>query len=125
MGLRTRIIKRKDYIYSVELTGSIDTGTYQKLEEELKEILEAPTKAVIFDMKGVDYLSSIGVKVILETKKKAEVIDAAFSMVNLQPQIKKVFEIIKALPSQGIFKNIQELDDYLDTMQQKALQGED
>ena len=40
---------------------------------------------------------------------------------NLQPQIEKVFEIIKALPDQRIFKDIEELDRYLDRMQKKVI----
>jgi len=34
--------------------------------------------------------------------------------INLQPQIKKVFEILNALPSLKVFASIQELDSYLD-----------
>jgi hypothetical protein len=37
--------------------------------------------------------------------------------INLQPQIKKVFEILNALPSLKVFASIQELDNYLDAMQ--------
>ena len=40
---------------------------------------------------------------------------------NLQPQIQKVFDILKAIPSLKVFASIGELDKYLDTMQ-KAVQ---
>jgi hypothetical protein len=42
---------------------------------------------------------------------------------NLQPQIKKVFDIINALPSMQIFASIEELDEYLDAMQKKVTRG--
>jgi hypothetical protein len=42
---------------------------------------------------------------------------------NLQPQIKKVFDIINAFPSMQIFASIEELDEYLDAMQKKASRG--
>ncbi|MGD2270109.1 MAG: hypothetical protein PVI06_06895 [Desulfobacterales bacterium] len=42
---------------------------------------------------------------------------------NLQPQIKKVFDIINALPSMQIFASIEELDEYLDAIQKKATRG--
>ena len=51
--------------------------------------------------------------------------DGKITFMNLQPQIKKVFEIINALPSMRIFSSIQELDDYLDVMQKKAVSAED
>jgi anti-anti-sigma regulatory factor len=47
-----------------------------------------------------------------------------FLMVNLQPQIKKVFEIIKALDGMNVFKDQAEMDEYLTAMQDKVKQGE-
>jgi hypothetical protein len=38
-------------------------------------------------------------------------------MLNLTPPVRKVFEIIDALPSLSVFGSIAELDDYLDHMQ--------
>jgi len=40
--------------------------------------------------------------------------------INLQPQIQKVFDILKAIPSLKVFASIQELDRYLDLMQKKV-----
>ena len=45
-------------------------------------------------------------------------------MVNLQPQIKKVFDIVKALPEQQIFTSIEEMDNYLKEIQRKVKDGE-
>ena len=45
-------------------------------------------------------------------------------LVNLQPQIKKVFEIIKALDGMNVFKEQEEMDDYLTAMQNKVKDGE-
>ena len=35
------------------------------------------------------------------------------AFINLQPQIKKVFEILNAMPAFKVFANLQEFDDYL------------
>ena len=40
---------------------------------------------------------------------------------NLQPQIQKVFEILKAIPTLKVFASIAELDTYLDNMQKAVL----
>ena len=53
MVLDIKVIKKKDYVYLVELNGPIDTETHQQLEEELKEIIDEKTKAVMLDMAGV------------------------------------------------------------------------
>jgi sigma-B regulation protein RsbU (phosphoserine phosphatase) len=38
-------------------------------------------------------------------------------LVNPQPQVRKVFEIVKALPFETIFRNIEEADAYLSKIQ--------
>lgn len=114
MNLDIKIIKKKDYVYSVVLKGSIDSETYQRLEEELKEIIDERTKAVIFDMGNVSYISSIGIKVMIDTKKALEKNNAAFAMINLQPQIKKVFDATKILPMFDIFEDMPEANKYID-----------
>lgn len=44
---------------------------------------------------------------------------------NLQPQIQKVFDIVKAVPLNSIFSSTAEADSYLDLMQKKVLQDGD
>jgi len=70
-------------------------------------------------MAEVNYLSSAGIRVILKTKKMLAAYNGKLVFMNLQPQIKKVFEIINALPSMRVFKDLNEMDDYLDRMQRK------
>ena len=114
MALDIKIIKKKEYVYSVQLEGSIDTETSPDLEEELKEIIDEKTKAVILDMSGVNYLSSAGIRVVIWAKKALQEKNATFAMINLQPQIKKVFEIMKILPMVNIFDDMSEADKYID-----------
>jgi len=64
--------KKKDFVYIVQLIGSIDGQSYHQLEEELNEIIDGKTKAVVVDMALVDYVSSIGIKAILTSKKSFE-----------------------------------------------------
>jgi len=114
MGLDIKIIKKKDYVYHVELNGSLDTETAPQLKEELKEIIDDKTKAVIVNMKNVSYISSAGIGVIIETKKTVKQKNANFAMTNLQPQIEKVFEAMKILPIIDIFHDMPEADKYID-----------
>ena len=47
------------------------------------------------------------------------------ALTNLQPQIRKVFDIIHALPSLNVFESVDELDRYLASIQCKVRdQGE-
>ena len=121
MPLTITVVKKKDYIYMVDLSGPIDTMTHQQLEAELAEIIDEKTKAIILNMGGVSYISSIGIRVVISAKKSAEAKGVTFSMVNLQPQIKKVFDVMKILPMFDIFEDMPEADKYIDQMIKEEL----
>jgi anti-sigma B factor antagonist len=104
--------------------GSLDSNTFQVLEKKVEYLLrEGQAKLITLDMAGVVYISSMGVRVILKTQKELKQRGGSLVMMNLQPQIKKVFEIINALPSLQIFSSVQEMDAYLTEMQRQTLKG--
>ena len=78
---------------------------------------------MVLDLKDLEYLSSAGVRVILKTREAMKKVNGKLVFMNLQPQIRKVFDIINALPSMQVFKSIEELDEYLDAIQKKVKMG--
>jgi anti-sigma B factor antagonist len=119
MPLEVKVFERATNVYTIAPVGSIDTNTYMIMEKEADNCLAKKPKIVVLDMSGVDYMSSAGVRVVFKIRKTLAKDNAILTMVNLQPQIKKVFDIINALPELNVFTSINELDDYLDKMQRK------
>jgi anti-anti-sigma factor len=109
--------------YVVHLTGEINGRTYPVLENKLDQLLAEKPTLIVLDMEEVSYLSSAGIRVILKTKKALAANAGKLVFMNLQPQIKKVFEIINALPSMRVFKDLREMDAYLDRMQRRVTGG--
>jgi ABC-type proline/glycine betaine transport system permease subunit len=60
----------------------------------------------------------------LTASSPAAIVTRVNRQTTLQPQIRKVFEIIQALPSLNIFESVAELDRYLAAMQRKVREGE-
>ena len=113
-SLTVRVTKKKEKgVFSVKPVGSIDTETYTILEEKLKPILVPSTKALVFDMSGVEYVSSMGLSVIFKAKLKLTEQGATLAIVNAQPQIKKVFDAVKVLP-ENYFSSMEAAEKYLD-----------
>ena len=104
-------------VFIVSPVGGIDIATYPILEKKVDQLLEASPSTLVFDMKEVEYISSAGVRVVLKAQKVLKKTQGKVVLMNLQPHVKKVFDIINALPSQQIFSSIEELDEYLDYIQ--------
>ncbi len=122
MSLKVTSREKSLGIFIVSPEGSLDTETYSVLEEKVDLLLAASPGTIIFDLEKLDYISSMGVRVIAKAKKSLKESGGKIVLLNLQPQIRKVFEIIKALPSEQIFSSIEEMDRYLDSMQKEAME---
>jgi anti-anti-sigma factor len=120
MALKVKSSTKGPGINTISPIGSIDAHTYSVLEEKVDEVLKQSPDVIIFDMEFVDYISSTGIRVLLKTKKALKETDGRMVFMNLQPQIQKVFDILKAIPTLKVFASIEELDDYLDKMQRAA-----
>ncbi|MBI5724693.1 MAG: STAS domain-containing protein [Planctomycetes bacterium] len=73
------------------LVGAMDSATCPEIKEEiLAKLAENPAR-VAFDLKAVDFIASIFLSLCLIVSQKVG--EGNFSVVNPQPQIKKVFKI--------------------------------
>ena len=124
MPLEITITNEPDNGKRVSLAGSLDTDTAPKLQARIDESIDSSVTTLILDMKDLDFLSSAGLGVIFMTKKVIGSRKGNVILLNLQPQVQRVFEIIKALDGMKIFKDREEMDAYLADMQQKVLDGE-
>ncbi|MDD5255610.1 MAG: STAS domain-containing protein [Candidatus Omnitrophica bacterium] len=120
MPLTVEISEKTKGVMIVALNGALDTTTYQVLQEKLQGVLVPASKVLILDLEKLQYISSMGISVVLKARKYMEEHQGSFVMVNLQPQIQAVFDIVNALPSTQIFKNLAEADAYLSAMQRKV-----
>jgi anti-anti-sigma factor len=108
----------------ISVAGSLDSNTAAELQQSIDTEINQSISTTIIDFKELDFLSSAGLRVIFKTKKLMDNSGGKFLLVNLQPQIKKVFEIIKALDGMDVFKDQEEMDEYLTAMQNKVKDGE-
>jgi anti-anti-sigma factor len=106
------------------LTGRLDTNTASELDEALNRVL-ANTRGMrlVFDLSQLDYLSSAGIRCFVRARKAIEPSGGEVAIVNPQPPVRKVLEIVKAMPPGRIFASVEELDAYLDAMQRRVRDG--
>lgn len=122
MALEISITQKQVGAYIISPIGSIDTETCRNLEKSIEAVLDPNLKSLIMDMKGVDYISSLGLSIMFKTKDTLEKDGKLFLITNLQPQVKKVFEIVKALPTMNVFASVEEADDYLAKIQKQEIE---
>ena len=123
MSLEVNIAQEEQQVKRVSLDGRLDTLTAPQLDRAL-ETLQGPLSMLVFDMEGLSYISSAGLRSIFKATKAVQKSGGRVGLMNMQPQVRKVFDIVKALPDVPIFRDDTEMDAYLTQMQQKMLDGE-
>ena len=110
---------------TIGLAGRLDSTTAPQLDAVLDRLLSRKgVTRLIFDLSQLAYLSSAGVRCFIRARKGIEPGGGKVAVVNPQPAVQKVLDIVKAIPAAGIFKDVAELDAYLDEMQRQVREGE-
>src|SRR5262245_30949277 len=125
MGLRTIFAEEQSgRVLRVSLDGSLDGNPAAQLDTDLSARIRSGISLLVLDMKGLNYISSAGLRVVFKTSKSLRSLGGKVALANRQPQIVNVFEIVKALPGLTVFENDAEMDDYLSAMQDRHRKGD-
>ena len=85
-------VERDFELVTLEITGRIDTTTAPNLESVVKELSE-DTRELIFDMSGVEYISSAGIRVLLGAYKKMNSNQGRSRIEKVNDMVREVFEM--------------------------------
>ena len=122
MSLIMNIENKTSAYYVVTLDGRLDATTSVDCEVKMATILIPGTTAIMFNMSNLEYISSMGLRFILKTRKFIEGQGGSVHLINMQPQIEKVFEIANMLKGFTLFGSIKEADNYFKAMQERVLE---
>jgi len=82
--------------------GQLDAITSPELEERLTRWFEQPGASLVFDLEGLDYISSAGLRIILSAAKKMKARNGKLCLARPRSRVKEAFQIsgfISIIPS--------------------------
>ena len=85
--------KEQDDILIVRINGSLDATSSGYAEKELDIFLKKNKYQFLFDLSEMEYLSSTGLRVLLDLTKKVKRMDGKIVLCRLAPFIKEIFEV--------------------------------
>lgn len=81
--------KHENGIYTVYLSGRIDSGNAPEVEREVQAIGIPPQAPIVLDLEKLDYISSAGLRVVLRIKKS----NADTKIINASRDVYDIFEM--------------------------------
>ena len=118
MAIKINIIKKEAGHFVVVVEGRLDSETAPQCEAAIKHLLTSSTKVLTFDLKHLDYISSMGLRVIIAAMKTIAKQKGRVVLRNAQPPIAKVFDIAGLIPG-DIAESERSADIFLDAIQRK------
>ncbi len=84
-------IKKNAETTTLEIVGRLDTTTAPALDKTINDDISG-TKNLILDLKGLEYISSAGLRVLLSSQKKMQQI-GSMKVINVCETVMDVFEM--------------------------------
>lgn len=92
----------KDKVLTLKVTEEIDEHTTEKLRRKVdNEITRFLPRKVIFDFSNVNFMDSAGIGMLLGRYKVVKMLGGSLEVININRQVKKLFEmsgILKIIP---------------------------
>ena len=84
-------IKKNEKTLTIEVVGRLDTITAPGLEKTISDNIN-DIQSLVLDMKGLEYISSAGLRVLLGAQKKMQKI-GSMKVKNVREEVMEVFEM--------------------------------
>lgn len=81
------------HIVTVSVAGRINSANATQVESDLLDCLDGDVRYCVLDLSAVDYISSVGLRIVLMLAKRLKQHQGRLVLCGLQPQIHEVFEI--------------------------------
>ncbi len=85
--------KSEGDVYVIEISGRMDSISSKEIEAKLIDVIEHNQDKIIIDLAAVDYISSVGLRVLLAALKKQKERAGSIKLVSLQPFVKDIFKM--------------------------------
>lgn len=108
-NLSVNVNEKREGFFVLQPIGSINTITSLILQNEVEQIYESKPEIIMFDMKQISYINSKGLHVILKVHQAMKSRGGRVALINLQPQIKEMFEIMNGALPEWIFESRNQL----------------
>ncbi|KRE67852.1 STAS domain-containing protein [Paenibacillus sp. Soil750] len=77
----------------VSLQGRLDGNTSASLESAFAKLVEQGKGKFVFNLQGLDYVSSAGLRSLLSAAKMVKVIQGKLALARMNDQVKEVFDM--------------------------------
>src|SRR5260370_9740555 len=104
---------RSGEVLTLAFRGRLDAATHRQAEEHILKRIDEGGRKLVIDLAGLDYISSVGLRVLMLAAKRTKAASGSIVVCSLQPGIKDVFAIAGFSAIFQVFETHAEAVEYL------------
>jgi len=85
-------IRIENEVHILEFEGSLDAQTWKTAQAEFDNLIDQGQKKILVNFKNLPYISSLGLRVLLDISKKLKAVNGELRVCDLSSVVKEVFE---------------------------------
>jgi anti-anti-sigma factor len=90
--MELRVIERKEDLTFIELVGSLDLDGFQ-IEIKFHAYAAGRKRPTIVEMSQVDFLSSLGIRMLMSSARSLDQVGVKMALLNPQPQVERALTL--------------------------------
>lgn len=103
----------------VRLAGVLDALSAPQAQAAIARVAATGPRVVVLDLAGLEFVDSSGISVVLLARMHLEKVGAKLVLSNMRRPVRRVFDVVRALPGVPIFDSMADLDAYLAGLQRE------
>ena len=105
MELSTR---KEGKVQIIQLEGRLDVHLSLEIEQAVNDLIDKGEKFLLFDLEGVQYLSSSGLRIFIAAMRRLKGIDGGLKLANMNESVKKIFKVVELIDLFEIYPSVDE-----------------
>lgn len=103
MELNTR---KEGNIQIIELEGRLDVHLSLEIEQAVNDLIDKGEKFLLFDLAGVQYLSSSGLRIFIAAMRRLKGVEGSLKLANMSESVKKIFKVVELIDLFEIYDSV-------------------
>jgi anti-anti-sigma factor len=103
MELKT---KKEGKVQIIHLEGRLDVHLSLEIEQFINTLIDDGEKYLLFDLEGVQYLSSSGLRIFIAAMRRVKGLDGSIKLANMSESVKKIFKVVELIDLFEIYPSI-------------------
>ncbi len=104
--------EKRDQVNIIGLHGRLDAASCPAIEQQLLTQVSQDQVRIAFDLSGMSYISSAGLRLLIAVAKQVKTHDGKLALATLNHSVYEIFKIAGVIPLFAVYETVDDAANY-------------